>query len=167
MHMDNSLFHFGGSISSLVQLAITPALLIVGLGSYLRVLNNRLTRLTARLRSLEEALAAAAHAGELRGQRGLDTAFAEQELFALYGSRRALYRAIALAAVAALLTCLLILTIFVDDLLDIDLVQPTALLFLATMACLIGSLLLFLREIGLSSRRLYLVIRRRLSPPQP
>jgi hypothetical protein len=159
--MENSLFNFGVNIGSIVQLAIAPALLFVGLGSILRVLNNRLTRLTKRLRGLEERLAEPAC---IEGPP-VDRQFLEQELFDLYASRRALYRAIALAAGAALFTCLLILTIFVDDLLDIDLVEPTALLFVSAIACLVGSLLLFLREIVLSSRRLYIVIRRRIAPP--
>ncbi|MDB5824670.1 MAG: hypothetical protein JWR21_3374 [Herminiimonas sp.] len=161
--MDNGLFNFGGNIGSLVQMAIAPAFLFVALGSVLRVLNNRLTRLTNRLRSLEEKLA------QPRGTEGapVDQEFIKQELLDLYGSRRALYRAITLAAAAALLTCLLILTIFVDDLVNIDLVQTTALLFVTAIACLVGSLLLFLREIVLSSRRLYIVIRRRIAPSIP
>jgi hypothetical protein len=158
--MENGLFNFGGNIGGLVQLAIAPAFLFVALGSILRVLNNRLTRLTNRLRSLEEKLAEPAGIGG----PPVDREFIQQELRDLYGSRRALYRAITLAAAAALLTCLLILTIFVDDLIDIELVQTTALLFVAAIACLVGSLLLFLREIVLSSRRLYIVIRRRIAP---
>jgi hypothetical protein len=158
--MDNSLFDFGGNIGSMVQLAIAPAFLFVALGSILRVLNNRLTRLTKRLRSLEEKLAEPASTDGPPD----DLQFMQQELQDLYGSRRALYRAITLAAGAALLTCLLILTIFVDDLISIDLVRTTALLFVAAIACLVGSLMLFLREIVLSSRRLYIVLRRRIAP---
>jgi hypothetical protein len=161
--MDHDLFNLGGNIGSLVQLAIAPAFLFVGLGSMLRVLNNRLNRLTNRLRSLEEKLAQPAGMGSLP----VDRPFIQQELLDLYGSRRALYRAIMLAAAAALLTCLLILTIFVDDLINIDLVQTTALLFVAAIACLVGSLLLFLREIMLSSRRVYIVILRRIAPSIP
>lgn len=149
--MLSPVFQFGGNIVSAVQLAIGPALLIVGLGSVLRVLSNRLSRLTDRVRKIEGAAAVAE--GRTRALRRL-------ELRSLIRSRVALYRAIALAAVAAFLVCLLILLIFLDDVLTLDLTTVTALLFVSAMVCLTGSLLLFLREISLAYWRFRLVVGR-------
>jgi hypothetical protein len=62
---------------------------------------------------------------------------------------RIIYAAIALAVSCALLICLLIAVAFVDALLTVNLVRLIAVLFVLGMLALIGSLVLFLREIYL------------------
>ena len=60
-----------------------------------------------------------------------------------------IYAAIALAVTSALLICLLIAMAFVDALSSLDLSRLVAILFVLAMLGLIGSLVLFLREIYL------------------
>jgi hypothetical protein len=129
-----------GDIGHVIQLAIAPVFLLTAVGTLLNVLVNRLGRSVDRRRTLVaslsrlEAPVAESAQGELR--------FVQRRV-------RLIYTAILLAVTAALLICLLIAMAFLDALIDADLSQVVAVLFVLAMVALIGSLTLFLREIYL------------------
>lgn len=129
-----------GDIAHVIQLAIAPVFLLTAVGTLLAVLSGRLGRAVDRRRVLTAALA------------GLDAATGETargELGTVQRRVRIIYAAIALAVSCALLICLLIAIAFVDALLTVNLSRVVAVLFVAAMVALIGSLALFLREIYL------------------
>jgi hypothetical protein len=127
-------------VSHVIQLAIAPVFLLTAIGTVLNVLAGRLGRavdrrrvLTAGLPSLDEQHAATARA---------ELAFVARRV-------KIIYAAIALSVTSALLICLLIAMAFIDALTSADLSRLVAILFVLAMIGLIGSLVLFLREIYL------------------
>lgn len=114
--------------------------LLTAVGTLLAVLSGRLGRAVDRRRTLVSALLqlAVPLVADARGE----LAFVEQRI-------RTIYAAIALAVGCALLICLLIAIAFVDALITANLSRVIAVLFVMAMLALIGSLVLFLREIYL------------------
>jgi hypothetical protein len=129
-----------GNVGLIIQLAIAPAFLLVGIGTQIRVLANRLARIVDRRRVLE--------------QRIPQAAAEDPELDILYRRMHLIHRAITLSAVSALLVCIMIVTLFVTDLFDIVFNQTIAGLFVFSMLSLIASFLYFLREIFLATTTL-------------
>jgi MFS family permease len=129
-----------GDIAHVIQLAIAPVFLLTAVGTLLGVLSGRLSRAVDRRRVLIAGIVGmeAPQADKARGE----LAFVQERI-------RIIYAAIALAVSCALLICLLIAVAFVDALLTVNLVRLIAVLFVLGMLALIGSLVLFLREIYL------------------
>ena len=127
-----------GNVGLLIQLAIAPALLLVGIGTLVRVLANRLGRIVDRQRVLEQRI------------DPLHPADQHAELDILYRRMHLVHRAILLATAGALLICLVIVALFVADVLNLDLDRAIAALFCVTMATLIAAFIYFLREIFLT-----------------
>ena len=131
-----------GNVSRLIQLAIAPALLLVGIGTQVRVLANRLDRIVNRQRVLEQ------------GRAPLQPDQRDAELDILYRRMHLAHRAITLAAVSALLICIVIAALFTADVLDLAVDHAIAALFCISMATLIASFFYFLREIFLATSTL-------------
>ena len=129
-----------GDIAHVIQLAIAPVFLLTAIGTLINVLVNRLSRSVDRRRNL---------VAELPALEGQVAAAAEAELAFVRRRVPLVYTAIFLAVMAALLICLLIAIAFVDALIESDLSQAVAVLFVLAMLALIGSLGLFLREVYL------------------
>jgi hypothetical protein len=129
-----------GDIGHVIQLAIAPVFLLTAVGTLINVLVNRLGRSVDRRRALTAALSHL-EAGIAESARG--------ELTFVARRVKLIYSAILLAVLCALLICLLIAIAFVDALVSADLSQFVAILFIMAMLALIGSLVLFLREIYL------------------
>lgn len=127
-------------ITHVIQLAIAPVFLLTAVGTLINVLVNRLGRSVDRRRVLTASLS---HV------EGLVAESARGELAFVARRVKLIYSAILLAVLCALLICLLIAIAFVDALVSIDLSQFVAILFVMAMLALIGSLVLFLREIYL------------------
>lgn len=129
-------------ISHVIQVAVAPVFLLTAVGTLLVVLTNRLGRAVDRRRVLEAILDESA--------TGSDTERAETELV-LVGRRVVLiYKAIVLAVFCALFICSLIALAFVDAFLASNLARGLGVLFVLAMIALIGSLIMFLREIFLA-----------------
>ena len=129
-------------ISHVIQVAVAPVFLLTAVGTLLVVLTNRLGRAVDRRRVLEKVLDESA--------AGSDTERAETELL-LVGRRVVLiYKAIVLAVFCALFICILIALAFVDAFLASNLARGLGVLFVLAMIALIGSLIMFLREIFLA-----------------
>ena len=132
-------------IGQVIQLAVAPVFLLSGIGIILTVLTNRLARVIDRARRLEEA-ARSASGEALEEQRG--------ELLVMAQRARLMNRAITLSTGSALLVAVVVVLLFLSALLDFNATLPVAGLFILAMLCLIGALLLFLREVFLAIKAL-------------
>lgn len=144
-----------GNIGNIIQLAIAPAFLLIGVNTHLSVLNNRLIRIIDRSRVVEKRLS---KDDEPRRQ-----AF-QLELDVLYRRMHLMNRAITLNTACALLSCVVIAVLFLGDVLDLELATPIAVLFVLAMLALIGSFAYLLREIFTATRNLSTSMRHLLAP---
>ncbi len=137
----------------IIQLAITPVILLSGTGMLLLTLTNRMARVVDRTRHIAERLRdpdlidAADRQGELRDQ------------LAILWHRALLLRATVTCVVLSMLvSCLLVIVIFAGQLFGRPFALQLAALFITDMALLIAALLLFLRDIYVSLRALGLEV---------
>jgi hypothetical protein len=129
-----------------LQVAIGPVILISGVGLLLLSMTNRLGRTVDRTRDL---------ARQFRTSGDAERASADAQLQVLMRRARILRTAITAASVSVLCAALLIVTIFTGALLHIgSTAAVVGVLFIACMASLIASLLLFIRDVNLSLQAL-------------
>lgn len=127
-----------GLISHAIQLAIAPVFLLTGVASLLGVMATRLARVIDRARSFEHdwtTLDAAARARAL------------EEITVLERRRQLCSWSINFCTAAALLVCLVIVTLFVEEFFARNWRWAAGGLFVAAMVALIGGLACFLREV--------------------
>ena len=132
------------NIVPVIQLAIAPVFLLTAVGTLIGVLTNRLARAVDRSRTLKERLTEEA-AGASR------LIFGELEI--LRRRMRLIYLAMSLDVICALFVGLMIVTAFIDALIQPDLARLIALMFVIAMVAFIASLAAFLREIFLAVGR--------------
>ncbi len=126
------------SILSLIQAATAPVVLISGIGLLLLTLTGRLGRIVDRTRIL---------AHDRRGLEGAERAPLDAQL-AVLGQRARLVRlAILLSASAVVFLAVLIAVLVLGLLLGADVTLVAAVLFIASIACLVAGLLAFVREL--------------------
>jgi len=130
------------TVAHVIQLAVAPVFLLTGIGAILSVLVNRLARVVDRFRVLERSLLETRKRG-----RAAETA----EMARLSRRSRLIHWAISLCTIAALLICVVIASLFVGSMLNMDLSGTIASLFIVAMLALIAGLLSFLREIALAT----------------
>lgn len=135
----------------ILQLAIGPVILISGVGLLQLSLTNRLGRLIDRARLLSRERAAAPAGG---------TARLDAQLAIIDRRARILRRSITLGALTVLLVSVLILILFVSALLQLEAGLAIIALFCCALLTLIGSNVLFLREMNLSLEAVHLEIHR-------
>jgi hypothetical protein len=128
-------------IAHVIQLAVAPVFLLTGIGAMVSVLSHRISRIVDRARVLEERLAKADKDQAMAIHVGLST---------LARRARLVNIAITLCVACALLVCTVVALLFIGTFLDLNLAAAVAWLFIAAMAILIASLLVFLREIRLA-----------------
>jgi hypothetical protein len=131
-------------ISHAIQLAIAPVFLLTGIAGLLSVMANRLARVVDRARFVQQTWS------ELDDEnaRGL----ACKEMTHLTTRRHLASWAINFCTAGALLVCLVIMTLFVDDVSPTNLRWTSGALFVAAVAALIGGLACFLREVYLATQ---------------
>jgi hypothetical protein len=131
-----------GIVAHAIQLAIAPVFLLTALAGLLGVMAGRLARVIDRARSVEAAWP------------GLDAdaqAMARLELHSLERRRRVCSWSINYCTTAALLVCLVIVTLFAEEFLATNLKWLVGALFVGAMAVVIGGLACFLREVYLAT----------------
>ena len=135
----------------ILQTAISPVILISGVGLLLLTITNRLGRTIDRARELadEAEKAAGAEKERLRAQ-----------LEILWRRARLIRLAIIFAAGCALAGALLVITLFLSFLLGLDAAHVITALFCACLILLIGSLAMFIREVNESLAALKLEMKR-------
>ncbi len=133
----------------ILQMAIGPVILISGIGLLLLSMTNRLGRVIDRSRTLSEAR----HKGTREEQAHL------RSQLDVLSHRAGLVRlAISLATLSLLLAAVLVIALFLAALLKLEIAISVAVLFVVCMGLLIGSLVLFLRDINLALAALKLEI---------
>jgi len=125
---------FFDDIGTLISMAITPALLLLGVMLQMRVLNNRLERISDRSEVLEGRLSS--------------------ELSVLQRRETAIHRAFGLSTACMILICSIVVALFVDDSIHLKLDSLIAFAFVATMLLLVGSFSLLMHEIFIASHSL-------------
>jgi hypothetical protein len=125
----------------LIQIAVTPVILLSGVGALMITLTNRMGRVVDRTRAL---------AVELRKASAADCALVEGQLAILWRRAKLVRIAVTFAGVSMLLSCLLVMAIFVDGSVQRDFSVQLVAMFVGSVVCLIASLLAFLRDIWMS-----------------
>jgi len=124
-----------------LQPAIGPVSLISGIGLLLLTMTNRLGRAIDRARILVGSLPNTAEAKEEK---------TVAQLQILWGRARMIRLAIALASVSALVAAILVIVLFCTALWQIESAWIIVALFMVCMVSLIGSLVIFIRDINQS-----------------
>ncbi|HYC70863.1 MAG TPA: DUF2721 domain-containing protein [Opitutaceae bacterium] len=143
------------SLLSIIQLAITPVILISGMGALMLTLTNRMGRIVDRTRSLAGHVQTAAGRDEPGEREHL-----ERQLEILWRRALLIRRAVTFNGMSMLVSCLLVVAIFADAMRDWNLEVVLMCLFAASMLLLIASLVTFLRDIFVSLHALRLEVDR-------
>jgi hypothetical protein len=136
-----------GVIAHAIQLAVAPVFLLTGIAALLAVMANRLARVIDRARSLDQTWP---------GLTADARAAARVEMGNLERRRRVCSWSINCCTTAALLICLVIVALFVEESFAINLKWLASALFVAAMIALIGGLSCFLREVYLATHTINL-----------
>ena len=129
-------------IAHAIQLAIAPVFLLTGVAGLLGVMANRLARVIDRARGLEEKWA------------DFDEATRAAVRIEAQHLRRRFHWAswaINFCTAAALIVCLVIVTLFVEEFFGRNFRSLAGLLFVGAMVALVGGLTCFLREVYLAT----------------
>ena len=130
-----------------LQLSIGPVILISGVGLILLSMTNRFGRVIDRSRLLSQGLHSASDT---------DRELILAELRILSSRAKVVRVCIAMAVFSVLLSALLIISLFLGALLQLDIAAVIVTLFILCMLSLIFSLFLFLSDINLSLKALWL-----------
>jgi hypothetical protein len=130
-----------------LQLAVGPVILISGIGLILLSMTNRFGRLIDRSRIL---------AREHQKAEGTEKDLLLAQLRILSTRARITRAAIALASISVLLAALLIIGLFLGSLIRMSEVAILITLFVLCLSSLIASLILFIWDINLSLKALWL-----------
>jgi len=136
----------GSDMARTIQLAIAPVFLLAGIGAFLNVIAARLARVVDRARVLETL-----HPGADDAERARYVA----ELQTLETRMTLASRSIYLGTASGLAVCLLVIVLFVGELIDFNLGDLIAVLFVVAVALLAGAMVLFLRETRIALRSLH------------
>jgi hypothetical protein len=130
-----------------LQLAIGPTILVSGVGLVMLSMTNRFSRLIDRSRQLTRELRSAPESSR-------DTILAELRILARRA--RIVRTAIAFASSSVLSAALLIISLFLGALFGLSIGPLIVVIFSLCLLCLITGLLLFIYDINLSLRALWL-----------
>ena len=129
-------------IANAIQLALAPVFLLAAISAMLNVMTGRLSRIIDRGRALTE-------------NREVIASYAQEdihnELKRLEHRRHITSNAITMFTIAALLVCLVIVTLFIEVMVGIQLNWIIGVLFILSTAGLVIGLGYFLREVYLAS----------------
>jgi len=139
------------SLLPVIQLAITPVILISGMGALMITLTNRMGRIVDRTRTL---------AGQVGQAGGADRAHFENQLEIMWQRAKLIRRAVTFNGLSMLVSCLLVVAIFGGAMLGRDFGPVLLVLFAGSIFLLIASLVAFLRDIYVSLHALELEVER-------
>ena len=136
-----------GIIAHAIQLAIAPVFLLTGVAGLLGVMANRLARVIDRARSLEEDWGRLDESARVAARTESEHLARRFHLASW---------AINFCTAAALIVCLVIVTLFVEEFFARNLKWLAGVLFVAAMISLIGGLTCFLREVYLATHTVHI-----------
>ena len=122
----------------ILQMAIGPVILISGVGLLLLSMTNRMGRVIDRSRTLIREMTAP----------GADKGCIRSQIHILVKRANLLRFSIIMASLSVTLASILIVTLFLSGLFGIDAPWMIALLFIACMVCVVGSLVAFIWDIN-------------------
>jgi hypothetical protein len=128
-------------VAHVIQSSLAPVFLISGVGVMLGVLTNRLARIVDRARVWEAE-------AEKETERAADL---EERLQVLARRARYISSAITMSAVSALLVALVVVALFANAFLAVNLSALIAILFVAAMLALTVAFLAFLIEVRIAT----------------
>jgi hypothetical protein len=132
-----------------LQLSIGPVILISGVGLILLSMSNRFARVIDRSRLLSK---------DFNKVSNIDRIRIIEELKILSSRAKIVRAAIALAVLSVLLAALLVISLFLGALFQMGIAVYIVVIFVLCMLSLVTSLLLFLADINLSLKALWLAI---------
>jgi hypothetical protein len=141
-----------------LQVAIGPVILISGVGLLLLTMTNRLARVIDRSRLLYR---------ELRDNPSFDRPSTLAQMKTLTERARMIQGAITLASVSVLLAAVLIIVLFLTAVFGWEEAWLIGVLFISCMLALIGSLVMFIRDLNRSLDALQMEIRQIERSPLP
>ena len=144
------------SFLPIIQLAITPVILISGMGALMITLTNRMARIVDRTRVVAESMSAALPE---------DRRHLESQLDIMWRRALLIRRAVTTNGLSMLLSCLMVVAIFISAMLGWRLHIVMLGLFSASILLLIASLVDFLRDIFVSLHALHLQVERARQRP--
>lgn len=130
-------------ISKVVQLVITPAFLLTGIGTFLNIMTQRLARVIDRAREVSFETDSPDESADLAALRDL-----------LAIRAKLIQRGIVLCTVAAIIVCGLIALMFFDALTERSMAQVIAVVFVVAMCTVATGLAFFLREVFIATASL-------------
>ena len=144
------------SLLPIIQLAITPVILISGMGALMITLTNRMARIVDRTRAVAEAMPSAPPE---------DRRHLESQLEIMWRRALLIRRAVTCNGLSMLVSCLLVVVIFAAAMFGWHLQVMALSFFVAGVLLLIASLVDFLRDIFVSLRALRLQVERARAKP--
>lgn len=147
------------TISGVISLAVAPVFLLAGIAGLLGVMSTRLGRITDRARVIERRIP---DAGDPAHEKLL-----HDEAASLWERTRLINWAIRICSLGALSVCLVIVTLFVGELVAVNIAVAVAALFIAAMLFIISGLVLFLREVSIATSRMRFGMEAALSSASP
>jgi hypothetical protein len=124
-----------------LQTAVSPVVLISGVGLLLLTMTNRLGRIVDRTRSL---------AARIREAEGGDKEALQEQLHVLGERAHIVRRSIALASFCVLFAAVLIISLFITALVGVDIPWLVAAFFILSLLCLIAALVEFIHDVNMS-----------------
>jgi hypothetical protein len=146
------------SFLPVIQLAVTPVILVSGVGALMITLTNRMGRIVDRTRAL---------AGQVRGSTEEERAHFDRQLEILWQRAKYIRFAVTFAGLSMLLSCLLVLVILADASMHREFGVEMVACFVASILCLILALGVFLRDIFVSLHALRIEVDRARSQNPP
>lgn len=143
------------SILALIQLSITPVILISGLGALVISMTNRMGRIVDRTRNL---------AGAARAARDDERTHLEYQLRILFRRAKLMRLAMTLVTSSMFVSGLLIMLIFLSALSGLELAAGILAVFLFSVVLMLGGLAAFVSDIWVSLAALDVEVRRALGP---
>lgn len=139
------------SLLPIIQVAITPVILVSGMGALMIVLTNRMGRIVDRTRELAEAMP---------GSTGDVRTHLDGQLEIMWARSLMIRRAVTWCGFSMLLSCLLIVALFCGALLEWRMREVVLVLFGASVLLLVAALVDFLRDIFMALHALKLQVDR-------
>ncbi len=134
------------SISEAIQLAVAPVFLLTGIGAILSVLTMRLGRVVDRARLVEQRITLA-NSDEHRSLLIADTRV-------LWRRIQTINWAIRLSVMSALFICVVVMSLFIADFVELNLGSLVLYLFVIAMLLLILALVFLLFEVSISTQKM-------------
>ncbi|HKB91493.1 MAG TPA: DUF2721 domain-containing protein [Opitutaceae bacterium] len=142
------------SFVSIIQLAISPVILVAGIATFLVMLTNRLGRIIDITRKFADQIPTATRD---------DREHLAQQLTILWSRAQRMRLTITFAGLSAFLQCLLVIVIFLDAWIRREFAVEMVTLFILSVVCLLTALAGFIQDIWVSLQALEHHVERALS----